>query len=156
MPLSDLITWTFNEPVSHVAFVFDDKWLLQSNLFGVNIRWFHLWKKKQHIIFQLKYELPLEKEEQIFQALLDAYSEDWYDYLGFLYFVWRGFLYKVFKIQLPKKNPWVTSGHLCTKLVEFLPRWLTNLPEDLDLEIVTPYKLFMILKEAKWKKDPML
>ena len=152
LPFSWLIKWTFNQPVSHVAFVFDDKWLIHSNFLGVNFQWFSAWKKSNNVVFELSYDLSLLQQEALFQSILDSHAEDPYEWAGFLYFCWRGLLYKLFRMSLPKSNPLNGKGMLCTELLVSLPPWITNLPEDIDLSIITPYNLYEILSEAKQKK----
>lgn len=149
--LSYLIIWCFSSKGSHILFSFDnDKWVVHSNLIGVNIRLFKNFMKNVQIVDCIEYQLDLIQEEQIFQTLLEETSEDSYDLPGFMYFAWRGVLFKLFQIQLPKINKWGKSKmHLCTEMIKKLPNWLTNLPDDIDLGMTTPDKAMLILKEAK-------
>lgn len=149
--LSVLIRWAFNSKGSHILFSFDnDKWVVHSNLIGVNIRLYENYMKKVTIVDSIDYQnLGLEGEEAIFQGLLKETSEQPYDYPGFAYFTWRAMLYKLFKIPLPKKNKWGKAEmHICTEMIGRLPVWLTMVPKDIDLGITTPDMAMQILKEA--------
>lgn len=149
--LSKLIKYFLKTKSSHIAFIFDEKWVVHSNLIGVNIRLLEPWLKhnKIKVNASIRYNLTLLQEEQIFQSLIEKTSEDDYDYLGFLYFAWRGILYRWFNIPLPKQNAWGKSNaYLCTEMVSQLPNWLTNLDPNLDLGMITPDNLIKILQGA--------
>ena len=63
--LSKLIRWVFDEPASHVIFSFDDdKWIIHSNLIGVNIRYYSAFMKSgsTKIVDTLEYDLSLIEE----------------------------------------------------------------------------------------------
>lgn len=146
--LSKAIRWTFREPASHVALVFDnDKWLVHSNLLGVNIRLFLPFMRGQRVVDSIAYSIPLEAEEQIFQAAIASTSELDYDWPGFFYFAWRGFLFRILGAPMPKHNPWGRASlQLCTEMVGRVPARITGIPEGLDLGIVTPWRLRNILR----------
>jgi hypothetical protein len=149
--LSIIIRWAFGSKGSHILFSFDsDRWVVHSNLLGVNIRLFKNFMKHVEIVDQIEYkDLSLDDEEEIFQSLLTDTSEEPYDYPGFLYFIWRGFLFKAFGTKLPKTNAWGRSNmQLCTEMIGKLPKSLTKIPDDLDLGITTPDQAMQILKEA--------
>lgn len=149
-PLSLLIRWVFNEPVSHVAFVFDHKLVIHSNLLGVNLQWFNTFKKHCEIVYCKEYDLTLEQEEEIYQGLLDTYDGASYDWGAFIFLAYRGLLWRLFNIPIPNKNPWAHKGmFLCDELVTVLPPWLVELPNDVDFGIMTPYKVYNILKEQE-------
>ena len=149
--LSILIRWAFNSKGSHILFSFDnDRWVVHSNLLGVNIRLFKNFMVGCTVVELIEYQLDLELEEAIFQALLEQTSEDSYDYPGFAYFIWRALLFKAFNIPLPKRNAWGKANmEICTEMIGRLPRWITNIPDDIDLGITTPDKAMAILREAK-------
>lgn len=107
--------------------------------------------KSVEVVDQIEYtDLTLDAEEEIFQSLLSNTSEDSYDWPGFYYFIWRGFLFKLFKIPLPNKNAWGKADmKLCTEMIGNLPIWLTKLPANIDLGITTPDLAMQILKEAQ-------
>jgi hypothetical protein len=137
---SKLIRWAFNEPVSHVVFVFDEKFVIHSNLLGVQFNWLKTYRKKNEFVFCKDIKLPLEKEEQVYQSLLENYDDRTYDYKAFLYFGYRAILFKLFKTPIPIHNKKNTSGFLCTEMYGTLPEWLVQ-KTDKDLSITTPYQL---------------
>jgi len=149
--LSILIRWAFGSKGSHILFSFDnDRWVVHSNLLGVNIRLFKNYIKKCTIVDQLEYDMDPEAEEMIFQALLSETSEDDYDWPGFAYFTWRALLYKALHIPLPKRNAWGQAHmEICTEMIGRLPRWITDLPEGVDLGMTTPDEAMRILREAQ-------
>jgi len=151
--LSWAIRWTFREPSSHVALVFDeDRWLVQSNLLGVNIRLFEPFMKKSgnEIVDSIEYSLTLDQEEELFQALLKRTSEQSYDWPGFAYFIFRGILYRMFGRPLPKKNAWGRADmQICTEMIREFPSWLVPGIDGVDLGITTPWTVRNILRGAK-------
>lgn len=152
--LSIIIRWAFSSKGSHIAIVFDnDRWLVHSNLLGVNIRLFKSYfgkHKDTKIVDSIEYSLAPHQEEEVFQSLIERTSENEYDYPGFIYFAWRGLLFKLFKTPLPKKNRLGDSSmELCTEMVKKLPMWITGVQESVDLGITTPDKVMMILREVK-------
>ncbi len=138
--LSKLIRWCFNEPVSHVVFVFDSKFVIHSNLLGVQFNWLKTFKKTNEIVIKKEYELSLEKEEEIYQELLEKHDQDEYDFRAFWYFAYCALCYKFFKTPMPKVNKRNGKGYLCTEMYENLPTWLVP-KVDKDLSITTPYQL---------------
>lgn len=148
--LSRMIVWALGCKGSHILFSFDDdKWIVQSNLLGVNIRLYKNFMKGVTIVDSVEYKLDLLEEESIFQALLEQTSEDEYDWPGFAYFCLCALRYKLFKINLPTTNAWGQAHmEICTEMIRRLPPWLTNLPTGLDLGITTPDQAMKILKEA--------
>lgn len=146
--LSRAIRWTFREPASHVALVFDnDLWLVQSNLLGMNIRIFRPFIKKHRIIDSIEYSLDLQKEEELFQSVIHLTAEQEYDWPGFLYFSWRGVLFRFFGRPLPETNALGRDEmNLCTEMVGRLPEWLTGIPKGTDLGIMTPWRLRNMLR----------
>jgi hypothetical protein len=84
-------------------------------------------------------------QEQIYQSIIGGFDGKDYDYGALLYFMWRGFLYKMFNIALPKKNAWGSPDRfLCDELAHVLPEPLRI---DSDLDLVTPYEVYLILKK---------
>lgn len=146
--LSKLIRWVFDEPCSHVVFVFDDKFVIHSNLLGLQFNWFKSFKKKNEIVAQIKLpELSTEKEEEVYQALLEEYDGSEYDFKAFWYFAFHALMFKLFKTPMPKLNPKNASGFLCTEIYGTLPEWLVPKLNE-DLSIITPYQLYKSIDEA--------
>lgn len=149
MPLSKLIRWLSGDPVSHVIIVFDEKFAIHSNLYGVHLDWFNSLEKHVDIVYKLEYKLSLKREEEVYRSLLDNFDGRSYDWPAFFYLLWRGLLWKFLKKPLPSKNPWnEKDGYLCTEIAGCLPKWLTGL-ETTDYSLVTPYKLYEMLKRDK-------
>jgi len=141
--LSKLIRWGLNEPVSHVAIVFDDKIVFHSNLPGVRVEWYNSFKRSNEIVFEKQYDMPLYEEEALYQQVIDENDKKTYDFSGFLYFIWRGALRKFLKKPFPssnkKNNP---NLDFCVELIGKLRQQLPALPSDEELAIMTPYGLY--------------
>lgn len=149
LPLSKLIRWGLKEPTSHFVIVFDDKLAFHSNLSGTHIEWYNTFQKHCEIVYEINYPLPLDKEEEVYQNILNSYNEKSYDYPGFLYFIWRGILFRFFNKPFPTKNPWgKEDSYLCTELATTLPEWLIpELKQIEDFSLMSPYKLYCIVKK---------
>lgn len=146
-PLSKLIMWGLDEPVSHFAIEFDNKIVFHSDLRGTHIQWSKTFYKNRDLVFELEYKPGLNKEEEIYQTILDTYDGSSYDYGGFLYFCWRAALKKFFKKPLPDSNPWGSKkSFICDEVVQLLPDDVCP-PEvkDMDLSIKSPYQVWMLL-----------
>src|SRR3989344_4080601 len=145
-PLSKLIRWGLKEPVSHAAIVFDDKIVFHSNLLGVDLISYQNFIKKVDVLFELKFNLSLEEEEEIYQniSIRDGNS---YDFKAFSYFIKCGLQYRIYNKPLPIYNPWNSKEKfLCGELLEFLPDYLFPNSKKPDFSITSPYKLFLLLK----------
>ena len=147
LPLSKLITWGLDEPVSHFAILFDDKLVFHSDMLGVRISWLDGFLKTHSIVHEIEHVLPLEEEEAIYKAVISKYDGKMYDYTGFAYFVWRGVLKKFFGKAIPDHNPWgAKKGFLCTEMAATLPDSIV--PAEIkskDLGIFSPYRLWLTL-----------
>lgn len=146
---SNFISWGLEEPVSHIAFVFDDKLVFHSNFLGCHVEWYETFKKNNDIIFEIDYKFKLQQEEDFYQTIITNNDGRVYDYGAFLYFAWRVLLRKMFKIALPLINK-LNNPHrdLC---IEVLKRFNIHLLVK-DLSMVSPYQVYLILKgqnEAK-------
>jgi len=148
-PISRFISWGLGEPVSHTAFVFDDKFVIHSSLFGVELAWLNTFKKKSDILFDLDYDLPLEKEEEVWTSLIDHFDQNSYDFGAFAYFIWRGILKKFFKVPFPPTNKWGSSKEfLCTEVIDILPDWLVKRSVR-DYGMTSPYQLYLELVKMR-------
>lgn len=148
LPLSVLIRWGLKEPVSHFAIVFDDKIAFHSNLAGCNVEWFSEFKKHSEVFLEIDKYLPIEIEEKVYQSIIDKNVEKTYDFGAFLYFLWRGILFRFFGKQIPKLNKWSNNNQLiCTGLASELPKeHFPELEGVLDTEMLSPYQLYLKLK----------
>lgn len=144
-PLSEAIRGVTKEPVSHVALDFG-LFIVHSNLLGVNLEWFNFFKTKCTIVYTLE-----RTEIEVLQEMKDAAKLDrvlvklegaWYDF-GALFFAGLALLAKHYlKIPLSKVNLWKSSGMFtCTE-------WVTNFVEDSSDAMITPYQLYLKLKQS--------
>ena len=139
--LSKLIRWIANEPVSHVAIIFDKKVVFHSNLYGVNVQWFGSFLKTHEIVYQLDYAYSLEQEEEVYQKIPE-YDGHRYDLGALFYLAWRGILYKLFKKPIPKDNLFGNKDQfLCVELAKIIDPKLEN------LEMTSPYQVYLELKD---------
>lgn len=149
LPLSKLIRWGLNEPVSHFGIVFDNGIVFHSNLLGTHIEWYGTFVKHCTIVYQLDFPMSLVEEEAVYQKILNTYDDRGYDFGGFAFFIWRGLLYRTFSTPFPAKNEWQSaSKFLCTELATVLPDNIVPVSiKTQDLSIVSPYHLYMEMKE---------
>ncbi len=147
LPLSKLIMWGLDEPCSHFAIMFDNKIVFHSDITGLHIEWAKTFLKGREVVLEMDYSPGLEKEEEIYQGVLNTYDGSWYDYGGFVYFVWRAFLKKFFKMPLPDKNPWASKkAYLCDEVVQLLPDDICPPAiKAMDLSIKSPYQVWLLL-----------
>lgn len=149
LPLSWFVRWGLEEDVSHVAIVFDNKIVFHSNLYGLHIEWYNTFKKHNEVVYEIEYDLPLEQEEAMYQAVIDANDGKSYDYKAFMYFVWCGFKRKFFNTPLPATNKWDRENSLlCVEVLALLPRDilsdLNKLPKDLSM--MSPKTAYNLLR----------
>lgn len=149
-PLSKLIMWGLNEPVSHFAVMFDNKIIFHADLTGMHIQWANTFFKTRKVIFEMDYAPGLNKEEAMYQGILDAYDGKGYDYGAFVYFCWRAALKKFFKIPLPEKNPWGSKDRfLCDEVVQLLPDQICPpAMKQRDLSMKSPYQVWLLCNET--------
>lgn len=148
-PLSKIIMWGLDEPVSHFAVVFDNSIVFHADLMGVHIQWYKSFLKTHEVVFQIDYNPGLEKEEEIYQGVLDAYDGASYDYGAFAYFAWRAFLKKFLNKPMPEVNPW---GHkdkyLCDEVVQLFPDEICPPSlKEMDLGMKSPYQVWVLLNK---------
>lgn len=156
LPLSKVIRWGLKEPVSHVAIVFDDKLVFQSNLLGVGLEGIYRLTKSAEIVYTIDVPLDAKAEEAVYQNLLEHYDGQPYDYGAFLYFSWRAALHRFFGTPFPAKNIWGSkSDFLCDGLLAALldtpetPEWLKTAIQDLgDIEMKSPYEVYEAISAA--------
>lgn len=151
MPLSKLIMWGLNEPVSHFAICFDDKIVFHSDLTGMHISWKASFDKTHETIYSITLDLPLEQEEAIYQSVITEYDGAGYDYGAFAYFCWRAALYKFFNTPLPDTNPWGSATRfLCDEEIQVLPTEIVGEEiKKMDLGIRSPFMVLNLLLKFK-------
>lgn len=144
LPLSKFIRWGLNEPVSHMAVVFDDKIVFHSNFKGIHIEWFETFKKSNEIVYEVNFNLTLDKEEEIYQDIITKNDGKGYDYAALLYLVYKGLMHKMFKTPLPTDNKWASKNKFfCIELLSLFKQ----IEIDTNIEVSTPYQVYKLLKE---------
>lgn len=148
-PLSKFIMWGLDEPVSHFAVLFNDSIVFHSDLTGLHIQWYKSFLKTHDVVFELEYSPSLQKEEVVFQSIVDLNDGKGYDYGAFLYFAWRGVLKKFFKRPMPDKNPWGSKDrYLCDEVIQLLPNEICpKRIKDMDLGMRSPYQVWLLLND---------
>lgn len=142
---SRAIKYFLDEPIAHIAFMFDHKMVIHSHLQGVDVIWADDFCNSNTIHTSKPFNLTLEQEEEVYRALITVAHHD-YDKKAFAYFAYAGFKKKVFKTPLPKENPWGEKNkYLCTELAGLLPDFIfrtkLNPFKGRDLEMITPYQV---------------
>lgn len=157
LPVSKLICWGLDEPVSHLAFVFDNKFVIQSSFFGVELQWLNTFIKHNDIIQMIEIPLTLEKEEVVYRSIIDNFDDSAYDYQFFFYLFWNGLLRKLFGKPLPNYNPYSNNGQfICFELLDVLPNWLLPVKPTKDEGVISPHKAYLWLKLYLEKNPPLL
>jgi hypothetical protein len=145
--LSKVIRWGLDEPCSHVVLVFDNEIAFHSNLSGAHVDWWNGMKNHLRVVDEIDLPMSLEEEESVYQGILKSAYGHSYDYLGFMFFVFRGLMYKFLKVPFPEDNKWKTSGaDLCVEVLQYLPQRL-GIVTPKNISIISPHKLCLNLKE---------
>lgn len=150
LPLSVLTRKFTGSEASHLLFVFDKTLVVQSTLFkGVGLAWFPEFLKHNKIAWQIDLPISVEKEEEVYQALMGAYSGEGYDYGALAFWFFSGVEKLMFNMPWPRKNLWQDPDKkLCIGVYMGLPEWLTGpkLSEE-EIEMTTPDKIGQIIKK---------
>lgn len=154
-PFSWLIRWGFKTDVSHFAIVFDSPAggiMFESNLLGTHPKFYRTAQKHMTVVNAFDIPVTTAQEDFIWDEVVDKYDGKDYDFPGFFYFVWRGFLLKFFNVPLPRKNVFAKTGmYLCIALFEIIepytPIGLSQKIRDTDLEITPPHVIRDLLKD---------
>jgi len=153
-PVSRLICWLSGERMSHVAVVFEDALVFQSNLFGVSVGWWSEFKAAHHVVAVVDYpHLGEECEKKLYHAVIDRFVGRRYDFGALIYLLWRGLRWKFFKTRLPKENRLGSPGGLlCTELAAVVLEALgVDAPDNVDL--MSPERFFRALTQPNQKKE---
>lgn len=144
---SKIIRWVTQESVSHVAFLFDNKVVIHSSLFGVDIKWFKSYKEHNDVVFEINVPLELEKEERIWQSILDKWDSIPYDYFTILKFGWSLVLRRLrINHDFKDANPY---ADMCVELYDKIQLEVPALPKIIHLHKKTPGQLHDILVSYK-------
>jgi hypothetical protein len=148
-PISWAIRKLTKEPVSHVAFVFDEKLVIHMNMSGFHVDWLKDFLSKAQVIASIEKNLTLTKEEAVYQQLIKLDGSK-YDFGAILYAAWRFFLHRAFKKPLPTENKWAAKSKLwCLELLDGPIRQHLGVPKDVKLDAITPWQLYKILGGEK-------
>lgn len=150
-PLSVLIRWGLREPVSHFAIVLEDKYVFHSNLLGTNLKWFDTFSKHCEVVYSIELPLNKDQEDVLWDNIVNQYDDCYYDFKAFMYFFWRGLLFRCFGKPFPRINPWGDEKSLlCTGLGRALPVDLfPQLLKVQDFEMISPFQLYKLLEDHK-------
>jgi hypothetical protein len=143
---SRLISWGTKDLVqenvdvpSHVAVLINEKYVFESTM-AQGVRcvsykdWLTINKEVKRIPCQK--ERTFEEVKELFKPLKDKK----YDYLGVVYFGWRVFLYKFFKITKPTVNKWNSkSKYFCCEVIGKLT--------GVDYQMISPVELMVELSK---------
>jgi hypothetical protein len=153
-PLSLLIRWGLKQDCSHFVVEFEKLGLVfHSNLLGVHIQWANHFLESATIVHSLTFPMGIEEESTLFSSMAELTEGSPYDFTAFAYFMWRGLLWRIFKVPFPKKNPWAEKGDfLCTEIAEILP--LSIRPADEDFGMISPELLFNQLSNLHPEANP--
>jgi len=149
-PMSKLIMWVLNEPVSHFAIYFPShKSVFHSSTSGVRAILDKDFFQQYEIVFELTCDNGLSVDG-IFSKISKCYMGKAYDYGAFLFFLPIILAKKMFKYSY-KRNLWSKRNkYLCTELVEVIK---LNLSLDIEwperLDTITPYQLYLIMSQSK-------
>lgn len=146
-PLSKLIRWCFNEPCSHFAISFDDRFVFHTDLLGSTPTFFHWFMDSHVLVHALEFHPGTETEDLVWDLIVARFDrKKSYDFGAFLYFALCAISHKMFKTKMPTKNIWGSStSYLCeeTSIVLYpIPQII--IPKNLD--IVTPEQLWLTQK----------
>lgn len=151
MPLSKIIRWSLEEPVSHFAICFDDKVVIHSDLLGVGLKWYDDFIKSHQIVYKLKpkAKLDLVDEEDYYQEAISTTIGKPYDFKEFFYFGYRALLKKFFNKPFPSKSSHEKSGeYLCTELAKAFGL----VDKSVDVGIISPFGLYrLFLSTTKYE-----
>lgn len=156
--LSKLIRNVTEEPISHCALEFNFsscyRYVVHSNIKGLHKEPLCSFKETSEVVFALE-----RKENNFFQdvndfwklqRLLEKYPKAPYDFGAFLFLGASLFLRDRLNLPLPKSNLWQSSGmFLCTE-------WVSEFVNEKDDSMVTPYQLYLEIKDTGEWQDSII
>jgi hypothetical protein len=159
---SRIIRWGLKSNCSHFAVCFDEDEegggiVFHSYGSGPQLGWFEDFLDNYEVVYALSFktEMPLAEEESIYKGLIRQYRKQWYDYAALCWWVWRGILFRFFKVPFPAKNAWSKNGYaLCTALAggfKWIDAWAKE--TGTDLEMIAPGTLYAALLGTGYFKD---
>jgi len=153
---SKLIRWATGQCCSHVAIVSDTfETVYHSYGKGMERQTTKEFYKKYTIMHTISVYLSAKEENELLEHLAIHTENVGYDYTAFLYFAWRVFLNKIFKIQYPKVNKWENKEKfLCTEaLYAFIESYAlvtgsVVLIKNAPIAMLTPHDLYLEIKDS--------
>lgn len=151
---SKLIRWGLKSESSHFAVAFQENTrhgiVFHSYFGGAQIKWLNSFLRENEIVYSLDVHGTLEMEEEAYVNIINEYDGRSYDYWAFLYFFWRGLLFRLFGIPLPKRNLFQRGqAFLCVGIFAVLPEWVRGGVAFEDYEMKSPDELYYALKGAR-------
>lgn len=129
---SKIIRWVTGEDISHCALE-SGNYVLHSSFSGTIIEYKTDFYERNQVLYEIN--MP-----EI--ATINFKERRGYDFGAILYLGLKLALAKV-GIKLPKKNLWQTTGmYLCTEFI-------TEVLDEKENSMITPYKLYLKLKESQ-------
>lgn len=150
---SRLIRFLTRSDCSHFVIVFsqtkkDRGLVVQSNFFGVGLSWFKDFSEKNKIVHSLEYDLGLEKEDAIFERILDQHFGKKYDWGAFFYMGYRLLLKLFLGLPMPTTNLWAKKEKFeCIELSETLGEEITG--ELPHVAAIDPHQLFIVISKFR-------
>lgn len=153
---SKIIRWATGQCCSHVAIISDTfETVYHSYGKGMERQTSKEFLKKYTVMHTISVYLSIEEEKLMLEQLSVRTKNIGYDYGAFLYFAWRVFLNKFFKISYPKVNKWDSKEKfLCTEaLYSFIESYalITNtvvLVKSAPIAMLTPHDLYLEIKDS--------
>ena len=108
-PLSVLIRAITGEPSSHFSFVFESAakgLMFESNLLGTHPAFLQTSLKTHTIVHEKNIPMTVEREDLIWDLVVQKYDGKGYDFLGALYLGLCKLGQRLFNFPMPTKNKW--------------------------------------------------
>jgi hypothetical protein len=148
MPLSWLIRCVTREDCSHMAIVFDDLFVVQSNLFGVGMETSKQFFKVQKTVHTYELPLLLSKEDDVWKDLIKLVGGAQYDFKAVILDGVAVTLKRFFGIELNPKRWHADNKYLCYELAFVIQEKLgIDLGlKKLERKVITPLIVYKMLR----------
>jgi hypothetical protein len=150
---SRAIRWASYSDFSHFAVSFDEDEdgagiVFHSGPRGTELVYMREFLKTHRIVHALELwdDLPLEREEKIYKAILATEAGREYDYGALAWWAWRALLRRTIGKPIPPINEWQSSARrLCTGIAPAVMSALgIELKKKVDFEMIELDKLYYI------------
>lgn len=149
-PFSRVIRGQLGQDCSHFALVFDavaGGLMFESNLLGAHPKFLKTSLKHIEIVHSIDLPLSIEKEDAVWEDIVNRFDGQPYDWGAFFYFCWRVVLKKLFWRPIPKKNAWARDGeNLCIELFEAVKKHTKLKDIEIDIPMISPHELYNLLE----------